>query len=73
MRLIYQHKTITKIEEAIEITKYEIKGHEEHRGEGPSLEWEEGFISGLEHLLDLFRHEHPDHPASNKPIQPTSG
>jgi len=40
---------------AIEITKQEIKWHEENRGEGPSTTWEEAFIKGLKHLLDLFQ------------------
>ncbi len=38
---------------AIDITKQEIKWHEENRGEGPSPQWEEGFIKGLEYLLDF--------------------
>lgn len=39
---------------AINITKQEIKWHEENRGNGPSAIWEEGFIGGLKQLLDLF-------------------
>ena len=48
---------------AIKITEYEIKWHEENRGEGPSETWEKAFIAGLKHLLDLFRQESEDHPA----------
>lgn len=40
---------------AISITKQEIQWHEENRGEGPSRAYEEGFIKGLKHLLDLFQ------------------
>ena len=49
---------------AIDITRQEIKWHEENRGKGPSTPlsesflrscWEEGFIRGLKHLLDLFQ------------------
>jgi len=40
--------------DAIDITKREIKWHNEHRGEGISPFWEKGFIAGMEHLLNLF-------------------
>lgn len=45
------------MKEAIRITKYEIKWHEENRGDGPSTTWEEAFITGLKHLLELFEQE----------------
>ena len=39
---------------AISITKSEIKWHEKNRGTGPSEDWKEAFIAGLNHLLNLF-------------------
>ena len=39
---------------AISIAKSEIKWHEKNRGTGPSEDWEDAFIAGLNHLLDLF-------------------
>jgi hypothetical protein len=51
---------------AIDITKYEIKWHEENRGDGPDPRWEEAFIAGLKHLLDLFERGLEDHPSFSK-------
>lgn len=61
------------MKEAIDITKSELKWHQENRGAGPSSMHEEGFIKALEHIISLFQEVDASQQAVSPDAQSVAG